>query len=153
MLKKALGILILIYALLILLYTPLQSNFLMHIGEPNFKITPLAISISLINTLHIIGYGIMALLFLHYLSGVKVNFWKIFVIVFIYSIFIEVSQIFFVEGHCRLRDLIPNIMGIIIVFCLYNSFSKRQSEMPLKKAIIINLSVVIILVLLALFST
>ena len=62
------------------------------------------------NARHIISYGILCLVASATLRKNKVVMAVLGT--FVFSAFLELEQSFFITGHCRLRDLIPNVLGI-----------------------------------------
>ncbi len=125
--KNIPGFLALFCAFLFLLYTPIQSNFALHVGELDLRHGILDVSVSFTNTLHIVGYGLISILILMYFTNNNSSkkYAKVFCSVFFFSILVEFTQIFFVQGNFRLRDLISNITGIMISFSLFKIFSKH----------------------------
>ena len=65
---------------------------------------------SVFNLRHVISYGILCLVAAATLGQDQVV--KAMVAVFLFSVFIEFEQSFFITGHCRSWDLIPNLLGI-----------------------------------------
>ncbi|WP_010250449.1 VanZ family protein [Acetivibrio cellulolyticus] len=141
--KKFSFVLVTIIGILYLIYTPLQSGFVMHFGELDFRLGLLDICISLTNKLHIIGFGIMAIFMLKALDGKPKKYLLTFVSIISFSIIIEITQIFFTEGHFRLRDLISNSAGILISFGLYRLIYERFKSLKGIKHALINLVLVI----------
>jgi len=145
--KKVIGILIMIIALLSVLYTPIESRLIMHIGEIDFKLSLLDITISFTKKQHILSFGIFTILILNYYLYEKSRYLKVFLNVFGFSILIEVIQIFFVEGHFRIRDLISNITGIVFALCMFKIFEKYLKEASGVKTMLINILMVMIQVI------
>jgi len=94
------------------LYTPLQSGFQTHIGSVHYGLTALDLSLALTNSSHVVGYGLLVLLVLRY-WGDEVRFYpQALILILFFSLAVECTQLFFVEGHCRLRDILANFVGV-----------------------------------------
>lgn len=145
--KKIFGILILIEVTLFFLYTFVESNFKVHVGEINFELSALSISNSLTKKHHIFSFGLLTILLLNYLIKKKTKYLNVFIAVFLFSIFVEITQIFFPEGHCRLSDILPNLTGIVFslgVFRVIEKFIKYKSVIS---TLLLNITAVATLVL------
>ncbi len=98
-------------------YTPIASDFVTaHKGCE--VIPPEGVIVrTLANFKHIISFCILFILASQCFR--RGAFWKSAVVVLLISAFVEVEQAFFLEGHCRVRDMLPNLVavgvGILIV--------------------------------------
>ncbi len=139
MYKKVFGFLIWIFALFSILYTPLESKFIMHVGEIDLRTSLLDVTISLTKKQHILSFGILSILLLNYFLYEKGRYFKVFLWVFGFSVLIEAIQIFFVQGHFRVRDLISNIVGIVFSIFMFNILEKHLKEASGLKTVVINM--------------
>ncbi len=65
---------------------------------------------SVFNLRHVIAYGILCLVAAVTFRNHRVI--KAALVIFLFSILLEIEQSFFITGHCRSWDLIPNLLGI-----------------------------------------
>ncbi len=147
MYKKVFGFLIWIFVLFSILYTPLESKFIMHVGEIDLRTSLLDVTISLTKKQHILSFGILSILLLNYFLYEKGRYFKVFLWVFGFSVLIEAIQIFFVQGHFRVRDLISNLVGIVFSIFMFNILEKHLKEASGLKTVVINMIMITVHIL------
>ena len=117
---------LLLLILIALIYNPLVSNFVIANQECRALTDIDTVLASFINFRHIIGFGVIYLIAV--LTFVVHRMIHAVIIVFFFSFLIEIEQSFFIEGHCRAWDLIPNLVGIsaasVIVIVMKNPLRK-----------------------------
>lgn len=104
---------------LALAYEPLRSEFTFANQSCELITNWETIRNAIFNPRHIIAYGILFLVAAATLRQNKIL--KAAIGVFLFSAFLEVEQSFFVTGHCRSWDLVPNMLAITwaaVVFCI-----------------------------------
>jgi len=74
------------------------------------------------NRRHIISYGILCVVTAVTLRRHRVI--KAAIAIFLFSILLEIEQSFFITGHCRSWDLIPNILGIGLASAILSAVFK-----------------------------
>ena len=100
-----------------IVYTPIASDFVT--AYKGCEVIPPAgvIVRTLTNYKHIISFCILFILASQCFR--RGAFWKSAAVVLLLSAVVEVEQAFFLEGHCRVRDILPNLIavgvGILIV--------------------------------------
>ena len=99
------------------LFEPIRSGF--NIANQPCEILPSSNQLAgtFFNVKHIIGYGAICLISL--LTTRNNSIWHSIFGVFTFSIAMEFLQRFFVTGHCRAWDLIPNALGIGIAVAIF----------------------------------
>lgn len=70
----------------------------------------------IVNPKHLIGYGLIFVAATFALGRGRLA--SAAIGTFIFSALLEVEQTYFTTGHCRARDLIPNIIGIALAALL-----------------------------------
>lgn len=85
---------------------------MLHIGSAHCGLSERDLLLALTNSPHVIGYGLYALLALRYCGDGVRSYPGVWLSVFVFSLFVEFTQLFFVEGHFRLRDLFANFVGV-----------------------------------------
>ena len=106
-----------------IVYTPIASNFVISY-EGCEVIPPVGVIVqTLANYKHIISFCILFILASRCFR--RGAFWKSAIFVLLLSAFVEVEQAFFLDGHCRIRDILPNLiavgLGILIVSSVHFS--------------------------------
>lgn len=124
-----------------LLYTPIKSKFVTHLGNMDFRFGILDICLSFTNTFHIIGFGILSLLLLQSLSDNR-KYIKTLLILLLFGFLIEITQIFFVNGHFRLRDIVSNLLGILLSFIFYRVLLNEKENQSNKKILLLTLLII-----------
>ena len=100
-----------------LAYEPIRSGFTFANQTCDLTANRALIWSAVFNLRHIISYGI---LFLACAATFRENrIAKAALATFAFSAFIEFEQSFFATGHCRARDLIPNLLGIGLATILF----------------------------------
>ena len=145
--KKVFGILIVVFGLFSILYTPIESRFIMHVGEIDLRISLLDVTISLTKKQHILSFGILSILLLNHLLYEKSRYLKVFLWIFGFSVLVEGIQIFFVQGHFRLRDLISNIVGIVFSIFMFKRLEKHLKKASGLKTVLINMIIITVHIL------
>lgn len=108
-------------------FEPIRSRFEFANQSCEFVPTVSQLIASFSNLKHVIGYGLICLTALLAMPGKPI--WHIAIGVLVFSASMEVFQSFFVTGHCRAWDLIPNVIGIVLAIVLFKTggvLSKRQ---------------------------
>lgn len=107
------------FSLLVVLaamFEPIRSGFVLANQACEFFTDQTRVLGSLLNLRHLIGYGVLFLAAAIALRGNRLGLAAIGI--FALSIALEIEQSFFVTGHCRAWDLIPNALGIAMAATL-----------------------------------
>ncbi len=95
---------------LALVYEPVRSGFTFSDQQCDLTANSGNVQSAFFNLRHIISYGLLCLV-----AAAAFRQYRLLTVaagVFLFSVFLEIEQSFFSTGHCRLRDLIPNLVGI-----------------------------------------
>lgn len=106
-----------VLVLLALAFEPLRSGFELANQACEFVTTWERVVGSLFNLRHIIGYGSICLAALVTLQNVRPL--KVAVATFVFSVVMELQQSFFITGHCRAWDLVPNLVAVGLALALF----------------------------------
>lgn len=98
-------------------YEPMRSGFNLANQSCEYFPTASQFTRTFFNVKHIIGYGIICLVALFTVRNIAM--WHTVIGVLIFSTTMELLQSFFVTGHCRAWDLIPNTLGIGLALALF----------------------------------
>lgn len=92
-----------------------------------------AIVRTLANYRHIIAFGILFILASQCFR--RGAFWKSAVVVLLLSVFVEVEQALFLNGHCRVRDILPNFVAVAVGTLIVSSvrFTARRLQAMIGK--------------------
>jgi hypothetical protein len=102
---------------LAVLYTPFDSNFRMADKPCELWTSTEMVQRSVLNARHLVSYGILFLL--GALSFRRHSLLKSASLVLVLSAGVELEQSYFVSGHCRARDLLPNLIGVAVAAFIY----------------------------------
>ena len=111
-------------------YTPVASEFVT--ASKGCEVIPPAgvIVRTLANYKHIISFCILFILASQCFRHGAI--WKSAVVVLLLSAVVEAEQAFFLEGHCRVRDLLPNLIavgfGALIVSSVRFATGRRRAK-------------------------
>ena len=108
-------------------FEPIRSSFNFANQPCEFIPTTSQLIASFSNLKHVVGYGLICLTALLTMRNKPI--WHIAISVLVFSATMELFQSFFVTGHCRAWDLIPNVIGIVIAIVLFQTgriLSNRQ---------------------------
>jgi hypothetical protein len=94
-----------------LLITPIQAGFALRSFSCDFGLNAADWIEGVANTRHLIAYAIIAALAVLALPG---PLWQRVGVALLISLGVEVEQAIFADGHCRLRDMVPNFIAVII---------------------------------------
>ncbi len=103
--------------ILALAFEPLRSGLVLANQPCEFLTDWETVKSSLHNRRHIIGYGLICLVAAMTFRENRIA--KAAIATFLFSVFLEIEQKFFSTGHCRLWDLIPNLLGITLAVGLF----------------------------------
>lgn len=98
-------------------FEPIRSNFAFANQSCEIFSTANQIAGAFLNAKHIVGYGLICLMALFTLRTIPI--WQIAFGVLVFSAMMELLQSFFVTGHCRAWDLIPNVFGVGLAVTLF----------------------------------
>lgn len=98
-------------AAFVVLYTPIDAGFVVREPFCDFGSSPDWTG-TILNLKHLVFYGLLALLAFLALKGQPI--WVPAVIVLAITGFAELEQSVFTSGHCRLRDMVPNILALFL---------------------------------------
>ena len=119
---------------LAIVYFPLSVKFNFIPGPVDLKVNWELFVVSLKNYRHII---LFALFFIMTSRQLKPTGWKNFIlsgfITIVLGIYVEFAQWYTGNGHCRLRDLIPDAVGaligsVIVYFLLFSTRKQMQKD-------------------------
>ena len=98
-------------------FEPIRSGFVLA-NQPCELITDWErLQSAVFNRRHIISYGFLCLVAaatFHQNRLVKAT-----MVIFLFSVLLEIEQSFFTTGHCRAGDLIPNLLGIGLAAAIF----------------------------------
>lgn len=127
--RAALKIVFAVAATLALGYTPLKSAGLLRPTASCELSAPLELWWSgLQNSRHVISYGVLCLLAVACFAKQRVA--KAAATVLVISALVELEQAFLAEGHCRIRDMLPNLLAVCLASLLWLAFSRRLLRRP-----------------------
>lgn len=101
---------LIILVALALSYEPIRSGFVLANQSCELMTDWERAQSAIFNYRHIVAYGILC-----FVAAVTFRQNRIVMattIIFLFSILLEIEQSFFITGHCRAWDLIPNLLGI-----------------------------------------
>ena len=97
-------------AIVALVFEPIRSKLSLANQSCELVFSFHALLSAIFNFRHILFYGLLSLIAVIQFRDISV--WKLCLSVLLFSALIEYEQSFFNTGHCRLRDLVPNMLGI-----------------------------------------
>ena len=106
-----------VVVLMAITFEPIRSEFTLANQPCEFIPTGHQFTAAFFNLKHTVGYGVICLLAIVTMRSVSV--WRVVLGVLFFSAFMELFQSFFSTGHCRLWDLIPNLIGIASALALF----------------------------------
>jgi hypothetical protein len=125
-------LLLLLAAAVILLTTPVTAGFGLRAFTCDFSLSPALWFSALVNYDHLIAYSILFVI--AWLAFRRQPLWLPIALALAISIGVELEQSLFREGHCRLRDLLPNVIavgiGLAVVFsarAVYDALRRRRA--------------------------
>lgn len=98
-------------------FEPIRSGFELANQSCEFTLNWERVQSALSNKRHIIGYGSICLV-----AAVTLRKNRLLLATtgtFLFSVLLEVEQSFFRTGHCRVWDLIPNVLGIVLAAAIF----------------------------------
>ena len=120
---------LLILAGLALLFEPIRSGFTLANQACETSTDWQRAFASVFNLRHILSFGLLFLVAAVTLRNNRIL--KAAIGVLLFSAFLEFEQSFFLTGHCRVRDMIPNILGVglaAIAFWVGSRFSHTPPQ-------------------------
>jgi len=75
---------------------------------------------------HFIAFGVLTFLILY---GYRVGYYKAFVLMLLYGIWIEVTQLFIVNRYGEVMDVVADVIGIFGAMMIYWIYQKIKSQM------------------------
>ena len=101
-----------VLAMLSLAVTPLDSKF--RLANKTCEVRPALTMLlpSLFNPKHILAFAVLAAI--ASLGMQRRPALRAWLLVMLLSAVIEIEQLFFVSGHCRVRDLLPNLVAATV---------------------------------------
>jgi glycopeptide antibiotics resistance protein len=93
----------------VLLTTPFAAGFTTRPFSCDLGPSPDWVE-TIFNLKHILVYGVLATI--AFLAFRKQPVWVPILVVLITTAGVELTQAFFNDGHCRVRDMIPNVIAI-----------------------------------------
>lgn len=98
-------------------YEPFRSGFVLANQSCELMTGWERVQSAIFNYRHIISYGILCLVAAITFRQNRVV--KAAIVIFLFSILLEIEQSFFITGHCRSWDLIPNLLGIGLAAAIF----------------------------------
>ncbi len=123
---------IVILIIMALLFEPIRSGFVISNQSCELMTNWESVQNSVFNYRHVISYGILCLVAAATFRQNRVL--KAIIAIFLFSVLLEIEQSFFVTGHCRSRDLIPNLLGIGLAAAIFGVGIKYQGWMRRSKS-------------------
>ena len=99
-----------IFVAIAVVYEPVRSGFTLANQSRELMSDWERVKGAIFNLRHIIAYGLLCLLLAVTFRNSRLV--TAMAVTFLFSILMEIEQSFFTTGNCRLRDLIPNLLGI-----------------------------------------
>lgn len=109
-----------------LMYEPVRSGFTFERQSCQVSFDWNQVASRIFNFKHVLGYGVIFLSAVTCFGREKI-FYAI-VLTFLFSALVELQQSFFSTGHCRLWDLVPNMIGIAFATMTYLAWRKFSKE-------------------------
>lgn len=106
-----------VLSIMALSFEPMRSGFIFADQSCELSTDWERVRGSAFNYRHIMSYGILCLVAAATFRKKRVA--KAVVTVFAFSVLLEIEQSFFITGHCRAWDLIPNLIGIGLAASLF----------------------------------
>ncbi|MEE9374839.1 MAG: VanZ family protein, partial [Rhizobiaceae bacterium] len=106
-----------ILIVLALSYEPIRSGFVLANQSCELLTDWERVQGAIFNRRHVIAYGLLCLAAAATFRENRIL--KAAIFIFLFSVFLEFEQSFFITGHCRSWDLIPNILGIGIASAIF----------------------------------
>jgi hypothetical protein len=109
--------------------TPIQAGFATRAFTCDFGLNAADWIAGIANPKHLIAYAILAALAVSALRGRPL--WQPVGLAILISLGVEIEQAIFADGHCRLRDMVPNViavaMGTAIGLLIFAWLNRRRS--------------------------
>ena len=109
--------------------TPLQAGFTTRSFTCDVGLNAADWIEGIANPRHLIAYAIISALAVLALPGLPL--WQRVGIALLVSLGVEVEQAVFADGHCRMRDMVPNFISVIAGGCvgvLIHVFANRKRD-------------------------
>ena len=99
-------------SILAVAFEPVRAGLVFENQGCDWSVDQGRLADALFNPRHLISYGLFVLLAA--VAFPKARLLAISAAVLIFSALLEVEQSFLATGHCRLRDMVPNVIGIAV---------------------------------------
>ena len=92
--------------------TPIQAGFTMRAFTCDVGLDAAGWIEGIANPRHLIAYAVIAALAVWTLRGRPL--WQPVGLAILISLGVELEQAIFMDGHCRLRDMVPNFVAVVM---------------------------------------
>jgi hypothetical protein len=109
--------------------TPFQAGLTTQSFTCDFGLNAVDWIEGVANPRHLIAYAIISALAVLALPGLPL--WQRIGIALLISLGVEVEQAVFADGHCRMRDMVPNFIAVVMggaVGILIHVFANRKRD-------------------------